>query len=165
MVPQPRLAVDRFRAMPIFNVHHRTTYGYNRPVGFGEHHWMFRPRDSFEQRLISAEHTVSPRPQETSWQHDIYGNLWAVMEFDPAAHATELTFESNITLEHTELSGPKFRTTDRARTWPFEYESETLIDLAPYRTVQYADVAVEDFARHAIGGGSSTKDVLLALAE
>jgi hypothetical protein len=40
--------------MSILKVHHRTTYRYSRPVGFGEHRWLFRPRDSQEQRLILA---------------------------------------------------------------------------------------------------------------
>lgn len=152
--------------MPVLQVQHRTTYRYTSPVAFGAHHWMFRPRDSFEQRLISAEHSVSPAAAETSWRHDIFGNQWAVLNFDPAVHATELVFDSSITIEHTELSGPRFRATDRARTWPFEYESESLADLAPYRNVQYPDPVVTEWALGAASRGqASTADVLLYLAE
>jgi transglutaminase-like putative cysteine protease len=166
MVPQPHVAADRFWKMPVFQVQHRTTYRYGAPVAFGEHHWMFRPRDSFEQRLISAEHSVSPAAAETSWRHDTFGNQWAVLDFDPAVRATELVFDSTITLEHTELGGPRFRATDRARTWPFEYESGSLVDLAPYRNVQYPDPVVAEWARDAASRGqTSTADVLLGVAE
>ncbi|TIQ02478.1 MAG: transglutaminase family protein, partial [Mesorhizobium sp.] len=38
--------------MPIFSVKHTTVYRYTQPVTFGEHRLMFRPRDSFDQRLL-----------------------------------------------------------------------------------------------------------------
>ena len=150
--------------MAIFTVHHRTTYRYTRPVSFGEHRWMFRPRDSFEQRLISAGRTVSPQPVETNWRHDVFGNQIAVVSFADDERGSELTFESDITLEHTELNGPRFRTTDRARTWPFDYDEDILADLAPYRHVQYPSQQVTDWANAVIAGTSDTAELLLQLA-
>ena len=38
--------------MTLLTVRHVTTYNYKRDVGFGEHRIMFRPRDSFDQRLL-----------------------------------------------------------------------------------------------------------------
>lgn len=150
--------------MAIFTVHHRTTYHYTQPVGFGEHRWMFRPRDSFEQRLISADRLVSPQPVEINWRHDVFGNQIAVVDFGDIALATELTFESNITVEHTELSGPRFRMTDRARSWPFDYDDDTTADLAPYRHVQYPDPLLIDWVNDLVSGPSSTAELLLKLA-
>ncbi|TNB46078.1 transglutaminase family protein, partial [Martelella lutilitoris] len=40
--------------MTIFSVRHLTVYRYRRPVGFGRHRLMFRPRDSFDQTLLSC---------------------------------------------------------------------------------------------------------------
>ena len=37
--------------MTILSVRHVTTYRYSRPVAFGEHRMMFRPRDSYDQKL------------------------------------------------------------------------------------------------------------------
>lgn len=147
--------------MSVLKVHHRTTYRYSRPVGFGEHFWMFRPRDSFEQRLISAEWEVSPSPTKVAWQHDIFGNQIAVLDFN--AQGIELIFESNISLEHTEVTGPRFRTTDRARNWPFEYDADTLPDLAAYRHVQYPDAAVVEWATGIAAGVTDTAELLLKL--
>ena len=42
------------RRMTIFSVRHRTTYRYKQPVAFGEHRMMFRPRESYDQRLLEA---------------------------------------------------------------------------------------------------------------
>ena len=39
----------------ILNVRHLTTYRYKRPVEFGEHRMMMRPRDGHDQRLLSSE--------------------------------------------------------------------------------------------------------------
>lgn len=131
--------------MSILKVHHRTTYRYSEPVGFGEHRWLFRPRDSQEQRLILAERTVTPEPASVTWIHDVFSNQIALVGFD--TRARELSFESIISLEHTPQTGPRFRTEDAARTWPFEYDQDTLIDIEPYRRVHYPDPAVEAWAR------------------
>ena len=53
--------------MTIYRVRHLTRYRYRRPVGFGEHQLMFRPRDSYDQRLFSAELTVEPEPRRVRW--------------------------------------------------------------------------------------------------
>ena len=45
---------DQGYAMTILTVRHVTTYRYRRPVAFGEHRMMFRPRDSYDQRLIDS---------------------------------------------------------------------------------------------------------------
>src|SRR5262249_3138741 len=44
--------------MTILSVRHVTTYLYRKPVAFGEHRMMFRPRDSYDQRLIDSSHLV-----------------------------------------------------------------------------------------------------------
>jgi len=151
------------RQMSILKVHHRTTYRYSRPVGFGEHRWLFRPRDSHEQRLILAEHKVLPEPAEITWVHDVFSNQIALVSFDGASQ--ELTFESSITLEHTPQTGPRFRTEDAARSWPFEYDQDTLIDIEPYRRVHYPDVAVEAWARSLVpfDGVADTASLLRSL--
>jgi transglutaminase-like putative cysteine protease len=151
--------------MAILKVHHRTTYRYSTPVAFGEHRWMFRPRDSYEQRLILAEHEITPEPAETTWRHDVFGNQIAVLDFD--AEAGELVFDSNITLEHIEQPGPRFRASDRGRIWPFHYDPDTETDISAYRRVHYPDPTVEAWARSLVpaSGRSDTAKLLLALTQ
>ena len=57
--------------MTILTVRHVTTYRYRRPIAFGDHRMMFRPRDSYDQRLIelapahhagAGAHPLDPRP-------------------------------------------------------------------------------------------------------
>ena len=40
--------------MPIFVIRHVTTYHYRRPVAFGEHRMMLRPRDDEIARHLTA---------------------------------------------------------------------------------------------------------------
>ena len=49
-------------AMTILTVRHVTTYRYRRPVALGEHRMMFRPRDSYDQRLIESRLVITPEP-------------------------------------------------------------------------------------------------------
>jgi hypothetical protein len=41
--------------MPVFTVHHTTTYRYRQPVGFGAHRLMLRPLETRDQKLLAAE--------------------------------------------------------------------------------------------------------------
>ena len=151
--------------MSILKVYHRTIYRYSEPVGFGDHRWMSRPRDSQEQRLIATERSVSPEPSAVSWIHDVFSNQIAIVEFDTMA--AELTFESSITLEHTPQSGPHFNTDDEARTWPFDYEADTLTDIEAYRRVHYPDPDVADWARRLVphAGTADTAKLLLDMTQ
>src|SRR3569832_513062 len=131
--------------MAILDVHHRTVYRYDRPVSFGTHRWMFRPRVSQEQRLITSERRISPEPSAVVWQHDVFGNQVALVEFESSAH--ELVFESDISLEHSPELGLRYSAEDSARTWPFEYPERELPELAPYRQVHYPDDRVVEWVR------------------
>lgn len=118
--------------MTLFHVRHLTEYRYARPVGFGEHRVMFRPRDSHDQRLLEATLRVDPEPAELRWIHDVFGNCVALLRFGRPADT--LRFETNIRLEHTPQHGPEFRTDTAALTYPFVYDPADLPDLA--RTIE-----------------------------
>ncbi|MEO6015456.1 MAG: transglutaminase N-terminal domain-containing protein, partial [Devosia sp.] len=99
--------------MPTLKVHHVTTYTYKRPVGFGEHRILFRPRDSHDQRLLQSHLAVSPEPADLFWVHDMFGNSVAVANFDDESNT--LRFETEILLDHTPQSQLHFRTDREAR--------------------------------------------------
>ena len=46
--------------MAVLVVRHLTKYRYKRPVRLGEHRMMFRPRDSFDQRLLHSHLAIFP---------------------------------------------------------------------------------------------------------
>ena len=116
-------------AMTIFAVRHITTYNYRRAVHFGEHRLMFRPRDSYDQRLLTESLVTSPEPAAVRWVHDVFGNCVALVRFDrPAA---ELRFETHITLEHTPDISLDLMIDDEAQHYPFVYDPTELPDIQP----------------------------------
>lgn len=127
--------------MPTFAVRHLTVYRYSRPVALGEHRMMFRPRDSYDQRLIEARLVIHPMPSDLRWLHDVFGNCVAVATFD--ARTTELRFESEIKLEHTPSRLPDLQIEPRVAAFPFLYNEDELPDLLPYIARRYPDTGNE----------------------
>ncbi|MDC9824345.1 transglutaminase family protein [Devosia sp. ZB163] len=140
--------------MTILKVRHVTTYSYARPVRFGEHRIMFRPRDSHDQHLLSADISISPAAA-THWIHDVFGNCITIAEFTEPSD--QLRFESNIVLDHTPEMVPRFRTDERAKHWPFEYDPDALPDIEPYLRPHHPAPEVEAFARKFTRSGLETE--------
>ncbi len=113
--------------MPLLTVRHVTTYRYKQAVAFGEHRVMFRPRDSYDQHLLSAELSVTPQPATLHWMHDVFGNCVAIARF--SGRATELRFESSIRLDHAPDQVLSFPIAAHAERYPFSYDQTDMPDL------------------------------------
>lgn len=137
--------------MTFYNVRHVTHYRYHRPVGLGEHRLMFRPRDSYDQRLHEAVLEVDPRPADIRWLHDPFGNCVALVRF--SGKAKELRFETRIRVEHDLPGEPDLQIDPIALRYPFDYPEDEAADLAPTIRPHYPDPAVQAFARRFAGGG------------
>lgn len=116
---------------------------------------MFRPRDSYDQRLIDFKLSVSPEPASITWVHDIFGNCITNVGFGTASK--DLRFETNILLDHTPQLAPQFRIDPAATTWPLQYDAEMLPDLTPYLTVQHPSAELEKWARQFTRSGLETQ--------
>jgi transglutaminase-like putative cysteine protease len=75
---------------------HETRYDYARPVGFGLHRLLVRPRDSHAIRLVSASLELSPGG-DTRWVYDALGNCVCLLQ--PRGEATSLTVTSRLVIE------------------------------------------------------------------
>jgi len=123
--------------MTVFLVRHLTKYRYKRPVRLGEHRLLFRPRDSFDQRLLHSHLSISPQPVRLRWIHDVFGNCVALFDFDTSS--TYLDIESLIRLEHTPENAPDFEIDENAKLHPFDYDADQLPDLHPFIRQQCDD--------------------------
>jgi len=147
--------------MTRLTVRHVTLYRYRRPVGFGEHRLMFRPRDSHDLRLIRTALTIEPAA-EVRWLHDVFSNSIAIAGFRD--QAAELRFESEIEIEHYGLDYPEFLLEPAARTYPFSYSSDEVPDLGRTMERHYpdpdrrVDAWVKGFLQD--GGKTDTADLL-----
>jgi len=116
--------------MPVLSIRHVTRYQYRQPVGFGEHRIMFRPRESYDQRVLESRLTIGPLPAELRYMQDVFGNCVGVARFEGLS--SELVFDSTVRLEHN----PAPLVTDAEEeigasraTYPFPYAAEDMPDL------------------------------------
>ena len=108
--------------MPILSIRHVTTYHYNKPVAFGEHRLMLRPRNDGDQKVLKSEIKITPAPLRLAWSQDIFGNHIAIAHFDD--RAAELRFVNNIRLDHAPVSFDEADIEECARFYPFAYAAE-----------------------------------------
>jgi transglutaminase-like putative cysteine protease len=126
--------------MPILTIRHVTRYNYRQPVSFGEHRMMFRPRESYDQRVLESRLTIGPEPAELRHVQDVFGNCVGIARFD--RRASQLVFDSTVRLEHN----PATLATDAEEeigasqaTYPFPYGPDEMPDLRACIAPQHPD--------------------------
>src|SRR3984957_238218 len=142
-------------ARAILNVRHLTTYRYKRPVEFGDHRMMLRPRDGHDQRLLSSEITIEPEPRRLSWLYDTFDNCVAVASFSGAW--TSLRVENRFSVERIEDDQPGGEIDPRAQFFPFSYAAEELPDIARAMERLYSDPAgaIDRWVRQFVSSGAT----------
>jgi transglutaminase-like putative cysteine protease len=154
--------------MALLTVRHTTRYRYRKPVAFGEHRMMFRPCESYDQRVLRSALVIAPAPVELRYVHDVFGNCVGVARF--SGKAEELSFESVVELEHEPaplISDRQDLIDASAATFPFAYAAEDMPDLLRSIERQHADAdgAVHRWARRFVrqDGPTGVLDLLSAM--
>jgi transglutaminase-like putative cysteine protease len=123
--------------MPLLTIHHKTEYRYVRPVAFGEHRIMLRPRDGHDLRVLASRLDIVPQPMSLRWIHDVFGNSVAIALFDERSDT--LSFTSSVTVEHNPVEEFALTPDDPAYFYPFLYDSDEFPDLQQFIAPQYSD--------------------------
>ncbi len=147
--------------MPFLTLKHRANYRYREPVVLGEHRMMFRPRESHDLRLISSSLQISPRPTNLRWLHDTFDNSVAIAAFEDTA--TELKFESMVTLERFDSTQPEYPLEDYARTYPFRYTDEDFPNLERAVSPSYDGAEVSQWALRFLDNSNTTPTMKLLM--
>jgi transglutaminase-like putative cysteine protease len=118
----------------LISISHVTRYSYDRPVAFGPHRLLVRPRDGHDMRVLEAHLIISP-VAKLHWQFDVFGNSVAHAIFSESSDSLEI--RSDLLIKryagHSEHSA-----LDRAPSlMPLEYRADNLTDLAPYIPMQF----------------------------
>lgn len=142
--------------MPTIQIEHITRYRYSSEVAFGEHRIMMRPRESYDQRLLSADLAISPEPGALRWMQDVFGNAVAIVSFD--GKADELEVRAAATVEHSPTEPEEIAVEPYAAAWPFHYAAEDLPDLARSIERQHPDRnrQVDEWAGRFVAEGRGT---------
>ncbi|OLL27326.1 transglutaminase [Burkholderia sp. SRS-W-2-2016] len=144
-------------------VRHKSTYRYSSSVSFGEHRMMFRPRSGHDLRLVASRLIITPQPVRLHWLHDVFDNSVAVATF--ADDASQLQFDSTMTLEHHEVPSPEYTIEPYAASWPFAYTDEEAADLVNASSRRSPDAIVDRWAQSFVAqaGDRSTMGLLRAM--
>lgn len=145
--------------MPIFVIKHLTTYRYRKPVAFGEHRMMLRPRDDGDQTVLDTEIDIAPTPSRLSWTRDRLGNHVATAEF--ARRSSELRFQSTIRLDHAPMNFAAHDIAGHARVFPFARDDDHPPVIAPVPV----HPRVQSWAEGFLGadGTADTHDLLVGM--
>ncbi|HJV95331.1 MAG TPA: transglutaminase family protein [Albitalea sp.] len=123
--------------MPVrYDITHTTVYRYQRPVSFGEHRVMFRPRDSHDLRVLATDLQVSPEAAVRMIQ-DPHSNSVALVQ--PLSSATELRIVCTFTIEHAPGDSLELPLSPSAEWFPFAYTVDERFDLEQYLRPHYDD--------------------------
>jgi transglutaminase-like putative cysteine protease len=118
--------------MRTLQINHRTRYAYDRPVAFGAHRLMIRPRDGHDMRILDSSLVVTP-PADVDWAFDTFGNSVALLTFHE--EADELVIASKLVLRRYGLDEPVTRIERHASGYPFHYHPDDNIDLGPLLSI------------------------------
>jgi transglutaminase-like putative cysteine protease len=120
--------------MTELRIEHHTTYLYQRPVAFGRHRLVLRPREGHDVRVLNMLLTITPKHQ-LLWTRDVFGNSVAIVDFlEPA---DKLEFKSDVTVFRTrpflleEPNGP------RRVAYPVVYDPLEVGIVTAYQAVTY----------------------------
>ena len=108
---------------------HETRYDYDRPVGFGPHRLLIRPRDSHSMRVVEASLQVTP-PGDIRWVYDALGNC--VCLFQPFGQADSLAITSHLVIERFPAPLTDVVVSDPRTAVPVVYDREDRRAIAPF---------------------------------
>jgi transglutaminase-like putative cysteine protease len=144
----------------VLTIQHATIYRYRRPVIFGEHRLMLRPRDGHDLRLLATELDISPC-SKSRWAYDVLGNSVTIVCFSEPA--SELRLVSKLTIERYGSEPPRGEIEESAIRYPFIYSMQDRFDLGRMLEQHYLDPAdrVGIWARGFVLGKSTDTLALL----
>jgi transglutaminase-like putative cysteine protease len=148
-----------------YDILHVTEYRYARPVRFGEHRVMFRPRDSHDLRVLATDLQVSPS-SEIRLIQDSHSNSVALVH--PHEQAEVLRITCTFTIEHARTHNLELPLLPRAEVFPIAYTVDERFDLELYMRPHHDDPGGELTAwaqRFVVGEGGprSPRDALVEM--
>ncbi|MEQ8315050.1 MAG: transglutaminase family protein [Gammaproteobacteria bacterium] len=139
---------------------HQTTYHYWKPLTFGAHRLMLRPRESRNLRLLSHDLEINPATTVT-WSHDVFSNSVAMAQ--PSQPSDSLTIDSNVELTLDMDQWPVFEISAAAASYPFLLSEDEMTDLGALRLQSYLDSngILRNWAQGFVASGSGDTLTLL----
>ncbi len=115
-------------------IDHTTIYRYDRRVTLSPHIVRLRPAPHCRTPIVSYSLNVEPKEHFINWQQDAFGNYLARLVFNE--RATELSVRVDLVADMVTINPFDFFIEDSAFNFPFEYDDQNKLELAPYVIVK-----------------------------
>lgn len=148
--------------MPDLRITHETLYQYHRPIRFGPHRLVLRPREGHDLQVERMILTIEPA-FSLEWCRDVFGNSVALVEF--LEEATELRILSQVDIRRGEMP----RLAERSSivvSYPLVYDQLETTVAGAYLVSIYPEetAAVAAWANSAIASADATNVVSIVSA-
>ncbi|MGB7346592.1 MAG: transglutaminase family protein [Pirellulaceae bacterium] len=149
----------------IFQIHHRITYRYNRPVIIEPLTIRLRPRSDGAQRLLDYNCKLTPMPLHLCEVVDVYGNAAMQVSFN-GVHL-EVCVDIDASVETLRTHPFDYLSLDaRATNLPAVYDDAVNKALSPYLQRQHANPQIDQWATTLANSlGNQTQSFLLQATE
>ena len=118
----------------LVGLHHSTIYQYDRLVGLSPHVIRLRPAPHCRTPIISYALDVKPKPHFINWMQDPFSNYMARLVFPEKTAALEVRVD--LVADLTAYNPFDFFVEESAEHYPFAYDDELKIQLAPFLICQ-----------------------------
>jgi transglutaminase-like putative cysteine protease len=128
-------------------IEHGTVYTYRKPVSFGRHRLVLRPRESHDTFVESMTLTISPA-HELVWCRDVFNNSVVIVDFTEPADRLEVL--STVVLQRTVPFPRKEPWAPWRIVLPVVYDALELPVVSAYQAPAYPEegTAIRDWLSH-----------------
>lgn len=123
--------------MSTLRIEHQTTYYYSRPVAFGRHRLVLRPREGHDVRVLSMDLHIAP-DHRLLWSRDVFGNSIAIVDFTEMAEILQIRSEV-VVCRFPSLSVDAGPNSPWCVTYPVTYDPLETQIVSAYQTASYPD--------------------------
>ncbi|MCE9608564.1 MAG: transglutaminase family protein [Planctomycetia bacterium] len=122
--------------MSTLRIEHHTVYRYARPIEFGQHRLVLRPREGHDLHVARMTLDIFPK-HRLNWSRDVFGNSVVIVDF--LEEADRLEFRSEVLVERSlPLSAEEPHKSPQV-AFPVEYDTLETVVVGAYQTASYSE--------------------------